>query len=115
MALPGPLLPSPESLPAADPAAWPSLEVGGETITLLPQKAAWLPERRALLIADAHIGKAMSFRMRGVPVPRGTTQETLNALSVLIERFAARQVVFLGDFLHSAHSHAASTMNTVTR
>ena len=38
-------------------------------------RSGGLPGRRSarLLVADAHIGKAVSFRRLGVPVPRGTT------------------------------------------
>lgn len=92
-----------------------TIEVAGQAVSLLPQKAALLPASHTLLIADGHIGKATSFRSLGVPVPRGTTSETLAALSALIERHAAQRVVFLGDFLHSARSHAAETLAAVTR
>ena len=45
------------------------IRVGGEALELLAEKAALLPERGTLLVADAHIGKAVSFRRAGVPVP----------------------------------------------
>lgn len=92
-----------------------TIEVAGQALVLLPQKAALLPDSRTLLIADAHIGKATSFRALGVPVPRGTTSETLAALSGLVERHEAQRIVFLGDFLHSARSHAAATLAAVMR
>jgi len=88
---------------------------GGRPLTLLAEKAAYLAASRTLLVADAHIGKAVSFRALGVPVPRGTTSETLVALSALIATWRARRVVFLGDFLHSARSHAAATLGAVAR
>ena len=86
-----------------------AIAVGGRPIVLLPEKAALLPDSATLLIADAHIGKATSFRSLGVPVPRGTTSETLGGLTALVARHAVRRIVFLGDFLHSARSHAAAT------
>ena len=92
-----------------------TITVGGQPLSLLPQKAAFLPESRTLLVADAHIGKAVSFRKLGVPVPRGTTSETLAVLGELVSRLSARRIVFLGDFLHSALSHAASTLGAVAR
>jgi DNA ligase-associated metallophosphoesterase len=92
-----------------------TLTVGGHALTLLPEKAAFLDDYRTLLVADAHIGKAVSFRALGVPVPRGTTSETLRALSGLVQRTGAVRVVFLGDFLHSRRSHAASTLGAVAR
>jgi len=86
---------------------------GGRPLTLLPEKAAFIAASRTLLVADAHIGKAVSFRALGVPVPRGTTTETLAALSALVGRTGARRVVFLGDFLHSARAHAPATLAAV--
>ena len=47
-----------------------TIEVGGQPLTLLPEKAAFLGRSQTLLVADAHIGKAVSFRKLGVPVPR---------------------------------------------
>jgi DNA ligase-associated metallophosphoesterase len=86
------------------------VEVGGAELQLLPQRAAWWPAERTLLVADAHIGKAVSFRRLGVPVPRGTTNETLDLLGALIDVHDAARVVFLGDLLHSRSAHAAGTM-----
>jgi len=88
--------------------------VGGTVVTLLPDKAAWLPEHHTLLVADLHLGKAMSFRRWGVAVPRGSTSESLARLSVLIDRHQARRVVFLGDFLHSARARAPATLQVMT-
>ena len=45
---------------------------GGVELQLLAGKAAWWPAERTLLVADAHIGKAVSFRRLGVPVPEAT-------------------------------------------
>ena len=92
-----------------------TLQVGGNTLMLLPEKAIFLPEYDTLLIADAHIGKATSFRQLGVPVPAGTTGETLSVLTRLIHRLDAKRVVFLGDFLHSARSLAHDTLTAVLR
>jgi DNA ligase-associated metallophosphoesterase len=85
------------------------LDAGGTRLRLLPQRAAYLPEHSTLLVADAHIGKAQSFRRLGVPVPGGTTGETLARLSSAVACTGALHVVFLGDLLHSAHSKSAAT------
>lgn len=86
------------------------LGCAGERLVLLPERAVWLPEHQTLLVADAHVGKAVSFRRLGVPVPRGTTSDTLHRLSRLLSALAARRLVILGDFLHSADAHSPSTM-----
>jgi DNA ligase-associated metallophosphoesterase len=92
-----------------------TIAAAGRPLTLLPEKAAFLAASRTLLVADAHIGKAVTFRALGVPVPRGTTTETLDALSLLIASWRARRIVFLGDFLHSAHARAPATLGALAR
>ena len=92
-----------------------TLTVGGQLLMLLPEKCIFLPESDTLLVADVHIGKAVSFRALGVPVPGGTTGETLAVLTSLVRRLALRRIVFLGDFLHSARSHAPATMAAVAQ
>jgi DNA ligase-associated metallophosphoesterase len=85
----------------------------GAHLWLLPQRAAFDPELRLLLVADAHIGKAVSFRRLGVPVPGGTTAEALQRLDDAIAQTAAVGIVFLGDLLHSRRSLAAGTLSAV--
>jgi len=94
-------------------AAWFTLPGDAGRLQLWPQKAAFEPELGLLLVADAHIGKAVSFRRLGVPVPEATTAEALARLDGLITATAARGIVFLGDLLHSARAHAAGTMAAV--
>jgi DNA ligase-associated metallophosphoesterase len=89
------------------------LEAGAARLQLLPQRAAYLPEHRTLLVADAHLGKAMAFRRLGVPVPGGTTAETLERLTAALAASGAARVVFLGDLLHSAHAQEAATRAAV--
>lgn len=91
------------------------IEVAGARLALMAQRTALLVEERCLLVADAHIGKAASFRRLGVPVPRGTTTQTLQRLSEAIALSGARRVVFLGDLLHSAHAHAPATLQALAQ
>jgi DNA ligase-associated metallophosphoesterase len=91
------------------------IEVAGATLRLLPQRAAYLPAQQTLLIADAHIGKAQSFRRLGVPVPSGSTAEALASLSALLLATQAQRIVFLGDLLHSARSRAPAIAAAVAR
>ena len=91
------------------------IEAGGTLLRLLPQRAAYLPAHRALLVADAHIGKAVSFRRLGVPVPGGTTTETLTRLTEAVAATGAQHVIFLGDLLHSARARAPATWAAVAQ
>lgn len=97
----------------ADGTAWFELPGHAGRLQLWPQKAAYDPDLGLLLVADVHLGKAVSFRRLGVPVPEATTGEALVRLDALIAATGARGIVFLGDLLHSARSHAAGTMAAV--
>lgn len=88
--------------------------VPGARLQLWPQRAAFDAAQGCLLIADAHLGKAQSFRRLGVPVPSGTTAEALGRLDELIDRTGARRIVFLGDLLHSRRALAPGTLAAVT-
>ncbi len=90
-------------------------QAGGTPLRLLAQRALFLPEHGLLLVADAHIGKAVSFRRLGVPVPGGTTTETLQRLTDAVAACGARHVVFLGDLLHSARARAVATWAAVAQ
>ena len=82
----------------------------GVRLRLLAARAAYDPDSRSLLVADAHVGKAASFRALGVPVPEATTADALDRLSTLLAATAARRIVFLGDLLHSARGRAPGTL-----
>ena len=91
------------------------IELAGTLLQLLPQRCAFVPAARALLVADAHLGKAHSFRRLGVPVPEGPTDDTLDRLSAALAVTGAEQVIFLGDLLHSRHAQAEAAAAPVTR
>ena len=89
------------------------VDCAGWRMRLLSSGAVYLPDIATLLVADAHFGKAVSFRARGVPVPQGTTTETLRRLTDAVAQTQSKQLIFLGDFLHSAHAHAAPTQQAL--
>jgi len=84
--------------------------VAGESLVLLPQRAAWWPAGKALFVADFHLGKAASFRHAGIPLPPGTTTENLARLEGALAGRPVERLVFLGDFLHSAQGGAPATL-----
>lgn len=86
----------------------------GETLLLLPERALFWEERRALLVADPHWGKAATFRASGVPVPGGTTAEGLRRLTQALERTGAKRIVFLGDFMHARAGRAPATLRALS-
>jgi len=86
------------------------IDVGGEALELLATGVIHARARRCLIVADAHFGKAATFRARGVPVPRGTTRETLTRLEAVLARTQPASLVFLGDLFHAAEAHAPATL-----
>lgn len=90
-------------------------EVAGEKLVLLPEKVAYWPARRALFVADFHLGKAASFRSAGIPLPAGTTTDNVRRLDRAIAATRATEVVFLGDFLHSAAGRTPATFAAFSR
>jgi uncharacterized protein len=89
------------------------IRLAGQDALLHPSGTIFLSAENTLLVADAHFGKAVSFRKLGVPVPSGTTAGTLERLDAALADTGAQHVVFLGDFLHSVRSHAAGTLRVL--
>ncbi|MDQ3518149.1 MAG: ligase-associated DNA damage response endonuclease PdeM [Gemmatimonadota bacterium] len=90
------------------------IEIMGETLTLLPERAVFWERDGSLLIADPHFGKAASFRAAGVPVPHGTTLDGVRRLDVLLARTRPGRVIFLGDFLHARSGRSPATFQHLT-
>jgi DNA ligase-associated metallophosphoesterase len=86
------------------------IELAKENVTLCPQRALFWPRQQTLFIADAHFGKAATFRARGVFVPHGTTADNLLRLDHLIDTWQAQRIVFLGDFFHAREAQNSATL-----
>ena len=64
-----------------------------QQLTLLPQRAIWWEEKRFLLLADLHLGKAGHFRKNGSPIPAAVHWKDLVVLGTLIETYHPEKVV----------------------
>lgn len=91
------------------------IEVRGERLLLLPERAVYWDRTKTLLVADAHVGKAATFRAASIPVPRGTTMEGIARLDALVRATGAARIVFLGDFLHARAGRAPETLDAFQR
>jgi len=83
------------------------VELAGQRVRLLAERALFWPEASLLLVADLHLGKGEALRRGGIAVPRGGTREDLQRLQSLLVETAARELCVLGDFLHGAASGGA--------
>lgn len=78
-----------------------AIVVGEEELVLLPEKALWLPEYKALLLADLHLGKAGHFRKHGLGIPSDGGKHDLSRLDSLVEIVNPECLYLLGDLFHS--------------
>ena len=77
-----------------------ALDLAGETLWLLPQRALCWPARRTLVVADLHFGKDDVFRRAGLAIPEGAAAEDLARLDALLLATRSERLLVLGDFLH---------------
>src|SRR5690349_11647492 len=84
------------------------LNISGEEIYLLAERALWWPNASTLVVADLHWGKASTFRAAGIPIPIGTTSDDLARLDSALTRTGARRMVVLGDLFHAKAGRIAS-------
>jgi DNA ligase-associated metallophosphoesterase len=74
--------------------------VAGVVLEAVPAGALWWADESLLVVADLHLEKGSSFARRGQMLPPYDTPETLARLCRLIDRYAPRTVVALGDSFH---------------
>jgi len=78
-----------------------SFKLLNQDLLLLPQKAIYWQQEKALIAADVHLGKVGHFRKAGIAVPRDMEQNDLAVLSDLVFEHQPQKLIFLGDFFHS--------------
>lgn len=79
-------------------------ELLGQRLRLIPEKGIFWEEKKYLILADLHLGKAGHFRKSGIPVSDLIHSKDIYLLDKLIARFQPEQVIFLGDLFHSDHN-----------
>jgi len=66
-----------------------------------------MEEERALLVADLHLGYAWAHRQQGNLMPIGGAEDTLDRLQALVNEYAPREIIVLGDIIHAAVAEKA--------
>jgi DNA ligase-associated metallophosphoesterase len=92
-----------------------TIEWANQKIVLLHERAMWMPDHGALIVADLHLGKPASFRTAGVPVPDGPTAHDLERLAATIRDHSPERLIILGDFLHARAARSAETLTALRR
>ena len=86
-----------------------AFELAGEEMVVHHERVLWWPARKALLLADLHLGKIAHFRSRGIAVPRWAASRNYDRLSAVVARFQPDELIILGDLFHSDHNPAWET------
>ncbi|MEL6252803.1 MAG: ligase-associated DNA damage response endonuclease PdeM [Bacteroidota bacterium] len=77
-----------------------------QTFHLHPHRAIYWEEKKTLLVADLHLGKARHFRRAGLAVPIAVSEKNIEILQSLISEFQTERLLILGDLFHSSRNHA---------
>lgn len=80
------------------------IEIRGEALVPRPDRTLLWPREDTLFVADVHLGKSASFRALGVPIPMGSTEETLRRLSESAK--SVGRLVILGDLWHARNARS---------
>jgi uncharacterized protein len=75
-----------------------------QNLWLDPLCAMYWEEKDMLIVSDLHLGKSGHFRRHGTPLPGIVGDNNLWNLSMLIDRYSPKSVLFLGDLFHSEYN-----------
>lgn len=79
-----------------------STKVRDQELTLFGRKAIYWHEKKTLIVADTHWGKAEVFQRAGIPVPSTVLDSDLADVTNLVKESGADRLLVLGDLLHSS-------------
>lgn len=79
------------------------IAVAGSTLVADPAGVLYWPDEGLLVVADLHLEKGSAFAKRGVLLPPYDTATTLGRLARLVEHYAPRVLIALGDSFHDDH------------
>jgi uncharacterized protein len=75
--------------------------IQNQSLLLSPNRTLFWQEQKALICSDLHLGKAGHFRKSGIALPPHIFKEDVQKLFTAIQFFNARQVLIVGDMVHS--------------
>lgn len=75
--------------------------LNGNEFLLIPQKAMFWQQEKALILSDIHLGKASHFRKNGIAMPSMAGKADLDQLAFLLDEYSPLKVFIVGDLFHS--------------
>ncbi|KAF3361652.1 hypothetical protein PHSC3_001775 [Chlamydiales bacterium STE3] len=85
----------------------------GQQIELLPEKALFWKEKKALIVSDLHLGKTTTFRRAGIAVSDQLMIQDLDRLQRLLTSKQAQRCIIVGDFLHHPSGLTETTVTLI--
>lgn len=79
-----------------------TVKIAGTNALLLPDRAMYLMDHRALIVSDVHLGKITHFRKHGIGIPQKALYDNFKRLALLIDSINPEKIIFLGDLFHSS-------------
>lgn len=76
------------------------LQIQGQTLHLLEERALYWEEQKILALSDVHLGKAEIYQRDGIPIPTDFGTSDLQRLARVIQSTDADEILILGDFIH---------------
>ena len=80
------------------------VNIDGEELLFLREKALYWPAQEALMLSDLHAGKAAHFRRHGIPLSSDHLLSDLNIIGELVARWKPKHLWILGDLFHTDHN-----------
>jgi len=77
------------------------IELKGELLELLPEKAVFWKKEKALIVSDLHWGKTGHFRKNGIAIPVQTQNNDELKLAKLLREKKVERLIIAGDLFHS--------------
>jgi DNA ligase-associated metallophosphoesterase len=92
-----------------------TIELAGEEVELLAERALWRPASRSLLIADTHWGLAATPRHASMGIALGASCDDLDRLTGLLESKRPERLIVLGDLIHARQGSRLESLDAVTQ
>ncbi|WP_400208278.1 metallophosphoesterase [Candidatus Methanomassiliicoccus intestinalis] len=72
----------------------------------VPENCLYLPQEKAIIAADFHIGYESALEQDGIHIPRFQTQTVQDALLHLLDKYTPEKLIILGDLKHDFSKNA---------
>lgn len=89
--------------------------LAGRAVIFDPTGAAFLPNEKALLLADLHFEKGSSYADKGIFLPPYDTAHTLQRLEAICQKFRPQRIISLGDAFHDRNAEERMAKGDIAR